>query len=138
MDESWRGIAWAPLSAALAKRRFLVVEAVPKDKYYLYGKIELYIDSITFQGAWNRKFSWKDKLLNTLQVMAYNPIKLTAPDGKETYVQGGNMAYQCAETIAARRATVGGIKISPTSLFDARVKYDAALFDMNSLSRYGK
>jgi len=138
MDGTWTGIPWASISGALAKRRFLVIEAVPKDNYYLYGKLELYVDSVTFQGAWNRKFSWKGKLLNTLQVMAYNPIKVTNPAGKVDYLQGGNMAYQCAESIAANRATVAGIKISPTSLFDARIKFDPALFDMNSLSRYGK
>lgn len=38
MDPDWKGIAWAPVTNALAKRRFWVVEGVPKDRYYLFGK----------------------------------------------------------------------------------------------------
>lgn len=85
MDPNWKGVAWAPMGGVLAKRPFWVVQAVPKDRYYLYGRIELYIDKVTFQGAWNRKFSWKDELLNTLQVMAFVPSKATRPDGKVDY-----------------------------------------------------
>src|SRR3989449_1049230 len=48
MDSDWKGVGWAPISAALAKRSFWVIEGVPKDKYYLYGKIQLYIDKETF------------------------------------------------------------------------------------------
>ena len=80
-DPTWKGLAWAPRSAALAKRRFWIVEGVPKDRYYLYGKLELYIDKETYQGAWNRKFSWQGELLNTLQVMAYQLQPYTRPDG---------------------------------------------------------
>ena len=70
MDPQWKGVAWAPVTGALAKRRVWVIEGMPKDRYYLYGRIELYIDKVTFQGAWNRKFSWQGELLNTLQVLS--------------------------------------------------------------------
>ena len=33
----------------------------------------MYIDKVTFQGAWNRKFDWKGELVNTYQVMGYKP-----------------------------------------------------------------
>ena len=138
MDSSWRGVAWAPTGAALAKRRFYVVEGVPKDKYYLYGKIELYIDKLSFQGAWNRKFGWRDELLNTMQVMAYNPHTVVRPNGKKDWVQGSNMAFQCAEALKLDRATVAGIKSSPTSGFDGRIVFEPARFALESLSRYGK
>ena len=60
MDPNWKGIAWAPTAAAsLSKRDFWVVEATPKDKYYLFGKLELWIDKGSYQGAWLRKFGWK-------------------------------------------------------------------------------
>jgi hypothetical protein len=45
MVNGWSGVAWAPTAGALAKRKFWVIEGAPKDKYYLYGKIELWIDS---------------------------------------------------------------------------------------------
>jgi hypothetical protein len=137
-DPAWKGLAWAPRSAALAKRRFWIVEAVPHDRYYLYGKIELYIDKETFQGSWNRKFSWQGELLNTLQVMAYNLVAYTRPNGMVDYIQGSNMSYQTAENIKANRATIAGLKSDPKSIFDGHVTYEPGLFDMNALSRFGK
>jgi hypothetical protein len=138
MDPDWKGLAWAPISGALTKRRFWVVEGVPKDKYYLYGRIELYIDKVTFQGAWNRKFSWKGELLNTLQVMAFLPKPFTRPDGKVNYQQGSNMAFQCAENVKRNQATVAGIKSNPKGGFDSRIIFPANFFDMTSLGRFGK
>lgn len=57
-DPNWNGVPWAPIGPERAKRKMWIIEGVPRDKYYLYGKIQLYIDEETFQGAWNRKFSW--------------------------------------------------------------------------------
>jgi hypothetical protein len=138
MDPEWKGIAWAPASAALAKRRFYVVEGVPKDRYYLYGKLELYIDAVAFQGAWNRKFSWKGELLNSVQVLAYNPQQITRPDGKIDFVQGSNMAFQCAENVKMNRATVAGIKSAPNAGFDGRITFTPRVFQLDQLSRFGK
>jgi hypothetical protein len=138
MDPRWKGIAWAPIAGALAKRPFWVVEGTPKDKYYLYGRIQLYIDKETFQGAWNRKFSWDGELVNTLQVMAFLSGKFTRPDGKVDYNQASSMAFQCAENVKRNQATVAGIKSNPKSGFDYRVKFPAASFDVNSLGRAGK
>ena len=137
-DPEWKGLAWAPRSAALAKRHFYVLEGVPKDKYYLYGKIQLYVDKETFQGAWNRKFSWTGELLNTLQTMGYNLKQMTRPDGTIDYIQGSNMSYNVAENIKANRATVAGLKSDPKAALDTHHPYDPAFFDMNSLSRFGK
>ena len=137
-DPEWKGLAWAPRSAALAKRHFYVLEGVPKDKYYLYGKIQLYVDKETFQGAWNRKFSWTGELLNTLQTMGYNLKAMTRPDGTIDYIQGSNMSYNVAENIKTNRATVAGLKSDPKAALDTHHPYDPAFFDMNSLSRFGK
>ena len=68
--KDWRGVAWAPVTSALAKRNVWVIEGTPKDQYYLYGKIELWIDDYTYEGSWNRRFSWKNELLNTYQITA--------------------------------------------------------------------
>jgi len=138
MDPDWKGTAWAPVTGALAKRRFYVISGVPKDKYYLYGRIDLYIDKETFQGAWNRKFSWQGELLNTLQVMAFIPKAFTRPDGKVDYNQGSNMAFQCAENIQKNQATVAGIKSNPKGGFDARVTFGDTYFAVDALSHHGK
>ena len=138
-DPEWTGLAWAPRAAALAKRRFWVIEGAPKDRYYLYGKIQLYIDKETYQGAWNRKFSWQGELLNTYQVMAYKLQPYTRPDGKRVdYINGSNMSYNVAENIKANRATVAGLKSTPKSGLDGHVTFESNFFDMNSLSRFGK
>ena len=139
MDPEWKGLAWAPLTAALAKRRVWVVEGTAKDQFYLYGRIELYVDKVTFQGAWNRKFSWQGELLNTLQVLTGAAMKpFERPDGRVDYLRGTNMAYQCAENIKANRATIAGLKSDPKGGFDYHVTFSPNVFDVNSLSRFGK
>jgi hypothetical protein len=139
MDPEWRGVAWAPTGpSVLANRRFWIVEGVPRDKYYLYGRLELWIDKLTYQGAWHRKFSWKGELLGTMQVMAWNPLPYTRPNGKVDYNQGSNMAYQCAENLKLNRATVAGIKSSNNAGFYGRTKFDPAIFDVDALARSGK
>jgi hypothetical protein len=139
MDSSWKGLAWAPTAAAtLSKRHFWIIEGVPHDKYYLYGKLQFYIDSITYQGAWNRKFGWKDEELAIHQVMGWNPLPFTRPNGKVDYNQGSNQAFQCIENLKLNRATVAGIKSSPTSGFYGRIKFDPQVFDVDALARHGK
>jgi hypothetical protein len=139
MDPTWKGVGWAPHGlAVVAKRPFWVVEGVPRDKYYLYGKLQLYIDKITYQGAWNRKFDWKGELLNVLQVMAWNPLPFTRPNGKVDYNQGSNSAYQCAENVKLGRATVAGIKSSPKAGFYGRVKFSPDYFSTDQMAKAGK
>lgn len=135
MDKNWKGVAWAPIGAGLAQRRFYVIEGKPKDKYYLYGTIELFLDTVAFQGSWNRKFSWKGELLSATQVMAYNPYALTRPNGDKDWVQGSNQAFQCSENVKLNRATVAGIKSAPNSGFDSRITFEPAHFALDSMAR---
>ncbi|HUI27290.1 MAG TPA: DUF1329 domain-containing protein [Candidatus Kryptonia bacterium] len=138
-DPTFTGIGWAPIAPALAKRPFWVIEATPKDKYYLYGRIELYIDKESYEGAWNRKFSWTGELLNTLQVMTSLRHKYTRPDGTVEYLIGSNMGYRVAENVKMNRATTAGTLAplkEPAS--DTRIPIDPAFFEMSTLSRFGK
>jgi hypothetical protein len=138
MDPNWKGVGWATITGALAKRPLWIIEGVPKDRYYLDGRIELYIDRETYQGAWNRKFAWNGELLNTMQVMGSVPAASTRPDGKVDYNQASAMGYQCVENLKRRQATVAGVKTSPTSDFDFHIPFEPQFFDTNSLSRFGK
>lgn len=139
MDPAWKGVPWAPRGAAvLAKRRFWVVEGVPRDRYYLFGKVQLYLDRLTYQGAWNRKFDWKGELMNTMQVMGWSPLAVTRPDGKVDYLHGSNSAFQCAENIKLDRATVAGIKSSPNSGFYNHGTFPPDYFSTEALARAGK
>jgi len=134
------GLAWAPVSAALAKRKFWVVEGVPKDRYYLYGRIELWIDAESFEGAWNRKFSWKGELLNTYQVTAYLNHPTQRPgDPDVEWFWSSSHAWNCAENMMLDRATLTGLRASLTAPLDRRVKHDIEqTFDLQALSRGGK
>ncbi|HVN83931.1 MAG TPA: DUF1329 domain-containing protein [Candidatus Binatia bacterium] len=138
-DPNWKGSAWAPVQAGLARRPCWVVEAVPKDKYYLYGKVQLYIDKETYQGAWNRKFGWTGELLNTLQVTAYQKQELKRSDGVTEWLWASNFSYQCAENVKMNRATLGGLLPKGKDIpNDRRITYDPSFFDFNTLARFGK
>ena len=133
--KDWKGVPWAPVAAGLAKRKFLVLEGVPKDKYYLYGKIELWIDEVTWQGAWNRKFSWQGELMSVYQVGGY----ATHPfDDKERW-WGGTFAAQVVENIRQDRATVSGLQgAGDDPPNDRRIPLEPRFFDYTTLNRFGK
>ena len=138
-DPSWKGLAWAPVAPALAKRPAWVIEATPKDKYYLYGKVQLYVDKETYQGMYNRKFNWRDELMNTYTILGLMSDKRTRPDGGEDWIWTSNMGYQAAENIKMNRATVSGLEApgkDPAN--DRRITFDPEFFDFNTLQRFGK
>ena len=133
----WTGIAWAPVDLALAKREFWVVEATPRDKYYLYGRLELWIDAEGWVGAWNRKFTWAGEQVHTMQVTAYVNHVVGTGDNAE-WMPAGTMVYACAENTKANRATLGGQRPEPQSPYYRRVPLAAGLFDSAALTRFGK
>ena len=134
-DPAWKGSPWAPINFVLAKRRCWVIEGVPKDKYYLYGRIQLYIDKETYHGSYNRKFDWKGNLLNTYNVFA----DLNGAFEDSDYYGAGNIVYQGAENLKLNRATVmsapqeGG---DPAN--DRRIRLEPGFFDAGALVRLGK
>ena len=108
--KDWKGVAWAPVAAALAKRNVWVIEGTPKDQYYLYGKIELWIDDYTYAGRLEPAVLWKGELLNTYQITG----PATAPLQRHASAGGAStFGWQCAENIKANRATVAGLAPSP-------------------------
>ncbi len=137
--EGWKGVGWAPVSAALAKRKFWVVEGVPEDRYYLFGKVELWIDSESWIGSFNRKFSWKGEVLNTYQVDGYLNHPAESPEGGYEWFWSSQHAWQCAEALKHNRATLAGLRSDMSLPFDRRVMHKTdQLFDVSTLSRFGK
>ena len=132
--KDWKGIAWAPVAGALTKRKVWVIEGVPKDKYYLYGRIELWIDSYTYEGAWNRRFSWQGELMNTYQITG----PATAPYNDKERWWGSTFGYQCAENVKANRATLAGLLPSGDVPNDRRMPLAPSFFDYTTLNRFGK
>ncbi len=135
--KGWTGSSWAPVDPALAKRTVWVVEGVPKDKYYLYGKVELWIDAETWDGAWNRKFAWNGELIANYQVLARVNHSVGEGDQQE-WVAASTMVWACAENLKLNRATLGGMRSYPDAPFYRRVKFDNNLFESAGLVRYGK
>jgi len=138
--KDWKGVAWAPAAAALAKRKIIVLEGTPHDRYYLYGKIEAWIDAESFVGVWNRKYSWKGELLNDYQVSAYLSHPVQKPGDPEIeWLWSAQNAWQAAENFKSDRATLAGLRPDPTALFDRRVTHNVDnLFDPQTLTRFGK
>ncbi len=133
----WKGVAWAPAALALAKRRFWVVEAIPHDKYYLYGRIEVWVDAETWDTAWNRKFSWNGELVNTYQLAA-RVNHQAGPANDPEWMPAGTMAWACAENVKLNRASVSGLRADPKAPYYRRVPLEPSLFESSSLTRYGK
>jgi hypothetical protein len=135
--EGWNGISWAPVPLALAKRKMWIIEAIPRDKYYLYGRLELWIDAETWDGSWNRKFSWQGEHVHTYQLTAR--VNHKAGDGTNPeWLPAGTMVFACAENTKMNRATCSGIRSDPQAAYYRRVPIEANLFDSATLTRYGK
>ena len=135
----WMGSAWAPVAAVLVKRRFWVVEAVPRDLDYLFGKIELWIDAEAWTGAWSRKFSWKGEIVQTYQIAATLPVPLNDPATAETqWVPNNPTPWQCMEAIQRDRATLAGIRTDEKANGVFRTRIPEDLFNVQVLTRLGR
>ncbi|MEO8603390.1 MAG: DUF1329 domain-containing protein [bacterium] len=133
-DKTWTGLPWAPISAGLAKRPVWVIEGTPKDRYYLYGKLQLWIDAETWDGAWNIKYSWQGDVVHSYQTMA----RVNMPAGDGEMVFASTQVWAAAENFKMNRATLGGMRATPKSPFVRRGPVNTSLFDPQALARYGK
>jgi Protein of unknown function (DUF1329) len=132
-DPGWRGLPWAPLAPILVRRKLWVVEAVPRDPYYLFARIELGLDEETFQGATSRKFDGQGRLLRSLQFLLYASQPIEA-GGEQLLLPASSMGYIVAENTKAERATVVGTVPRGGSVHERRVQLDPDLFSLERLS----
>jgi len=133
----WTGISWAPTDAALAQRPMWVVQGTPRDKYYLYGRLELWIDAETWDGSWNRKFDWKGELIHNFEMMA-RVNHAAGPADNPEWVPTGTQVWACAENVKMNRATLGGMRPDPKAAFYRRPHINPNIFDPQALTRLGK
>lgn len=134
-DPNWRGLPWAPVSAALARRSMWIVEAVPRDPNYLFGRIVLRVDAETFNGAWVSKYDRAGRLMTSYQVSLGSWYSM--PDG--TWIASGGLPVQTAENVVLRRATsLLFPPRNPDNPADYRITTDPALFTPDVLVRLGK
>ena len=137
LTPGWTGVAWAPNNTARAKRECWVIEAKPKDKYYLYGAVELWVDTLTWDGTLNRKFSWKGDLVGNYELTARINHK-HGPEDDPQWVASGTLPYACAENVKQNRASVSGIHSFPKAPYESRRPHQKGLFDPDTLNRFGK
>jgi hypothetical protein len=131
----WKGIGWAPVSAVLAKRKMWIIEATPKDRYYLFGRVVLYVDKETFDGAWNRKFDWQGELTS----LVINERGINHSPNGEDYVDVSPVAGMLGENVRMRRATTAGPPPGNNQPFVIyRVKFAPSFFEQQELVRVAK
>jgi hypothetical protein len=135
-DPTWKGLPWAPVSAVLVRRPMWIVEAIPRDPNYLYGRILLRFDAETYQGSFASKYDRAGTLLSSYQAStgAYYTI-----DGEHAYIPAGGTTVRTGENFLYKRATV--VLFPPRKLdnpADYRVPLSPDLFNMDALVRLGK
>jgi hypothetical protein len=53
-EKGWQGVPWAPVSCVWHPRQVWIVEAMPKDKFYNYGRMHYYVDKETYN-IWSKE-----------------------------------------------------------------------------------
>jgi hypothetical protein len=131
-DPGWKGLPWAPVAPVLVKRRLFIVEAKPRDPLYLFSRIEIGIDTETFQGVSSRKFDAQGVLLRSLQFLlaASQPIEVK---GEKLLLPATSMGYLLAENTRQDRATVAGTTPPGRSTHERRLPLDVDLFSLDRL-----
>jgi hypothetical protein len=134
-EPGFKGLPWTPLDNHLVKRPVWIVEGVPKDRYYLYGKVRLAIDRETYKVSNVVKYDWKNQPMGVFnRGIAYG----TAPDGvKYVNITGGGRGGAYAENLKMRRATAADPSVRGTELW-LDPKIDASEFDLDNLVRLGE
>jgi len=130
----WKGVAWCPLQEVLVRRPHWIVEAVPKDPYYLFGKIVLRFDKEIFLGSYSSKYDWKGTLIGSYSAIRTNIVK--AAPGELWGWAGGAVAL--ALNWKLDRATTAGIVAGENVPADSRIPLSPSLFSLQRLSGFGR
>jgi hypothetical protein len=130
----WPGAPWCPLQEVLIRRPQWVVEAVPKDPYYLYGKLVLRFDKDIFLGSYTTKYDWKGNLLASYAAVRTNIVQ--AAPGELWGWAGGAVAL--ALNWKLDRATAAGIAAGKNVPADSRLPLSRDLFSLQRLMARGR
>jgi hypothetical protein len=130
----WKGAPWCPMQEVLIRRPHWIVEAVPKDRYYMYGKLVLRFDKDFFLGSYSSKYDWKGKLITSYAGVRTNFIKV-GPGEFWGWVGG---AVATAISWMKDRATTAGIIPGSQVPADSRIPLSPNMFSRDKLSRTGR
>jgi hypothetical protein len=134
-SRGWTGLPWAPTAGVLVRRPFWVIEGVPKDRYYLYGRLLLRFDKESFKGYWASKYDWKGNLVISYQVQN---AAFHTPDGGAHWVAATRSAFQTAENVRLGRATVVRFTRGGDAAADLKIPLRPDDFTPDWLVRAGK
>ena len=130
----WKGAPWCPVQEVLIKRPHWVVEAVPKDPYYLFGKLVFRFDKELFMGSYSSKYDWQGNLIGSYSAIRTNIVKV-AP-GELWGWAGGAVAL--ALNWKLDRATTAGIVAGRNVPADSRIPLSPNLFSLQRLMDKGR
>ena len=129
-------VAWAPIQYVLVPRPVWIVEATPKNPYYLYGKQVMYFDKDTFRGYWKNKYDWKGSALGNWAISAMPLTKAPTRDGSDFWLRtGGGGSAAFAVNYKQDRATVSGMPVEPTEYY---VQIPDEIYEVDRVNRMGK
>ena len=129
----WKGAPWCPTAEILIRRPHWVIEAVPKDPYYLYGKIVLRFDKDIYLGSYSSKYDWNGNLLASYAAVRSNVVKV----GPGEFWGWAGGAVATAVNWKQDRATIAGIAIGQSIPADSRIPLDSKLFSLQRLNALG-
>ena len=66
--KGWQGAPWAPVSGVWYPRPVWIVEAMPRDKFYNYGRMHYYVDKETYNIWFKEIYDKADTYWKTLFV----------------------------------------------------------------------
>ncbi len=131
---SWQGAPWCPVQEVLVRRPHWIVEATPKDPYYLYGKLVLRFDKEMFLGSYSSKHDWKGRLIASYSAVRTNIVH---PAPGELWGWAGG-AVALALNWKLDRATTAGIVAGEHSPADSRIPLAPDRFSLQHLTRRGR
>ena len=134
MPGGFAGAPWCPIQEILIRRPHWVIEAVPKDPYYLYGKLVLRFDKDIYLGSYSSKYDWQGNLIASYAAVRTNVVKV-AP-GEFWGWAGGAVAT--ALNWKQDRATTAGIVVGEAVPADSRIPLDANLFSLQRINAAAK
>jgi hypothetical protein len=128
------GAPWCPTQEVLIRRPHWVVEAVPKDPYYLYGKLVFRFDKDMFMGSYSSKYDWQGHLIGSYSAIRTNIVRV-AP-GELWGWAGGAVAV--ALNWKLDRATTAGIVAGQNVPADSRIPLSPSMFSLQQLMEKGR
>jgi hypothetical protein len=122
---------------ALVRRPVHIVEGVPRDRYYLYGKLVLRLEKGSYVGCYNSKYDWRGEILNT-----YTPLRgawFKVDEAKDVWRPYTEAQFTLSQNFKLDRATASyPYADDPSTPSDSLISIDPHLFDCQSLVGRGR